>query len=62
MHRKLAIVDGTCIFAGAVNWTKQGLAKNEELMVVVEDPTIANQLEEVFSTDWSQSWLGHDQE
>ena len=59
MHRKLAIVDSTKLFAGSVNWTHNGLAKNEELMVIVEDPAIAQQLDEVFAGDWYHSWLGH---
>ena len=59
MHRKLAIVDGTRLFAGSVNWTHNGLAKNEELMVIVEDPAIAKQLDKVFAGDWYHSWLGH---
>ena len=59
MHRKLAIVDGVRLFAGLVNWTHNGLAKNEELMVIVEDPAIAQPLDEVFAGEWYHSWLGH---
>jgi len=62
MHRKLAIVDGTKLFAGSVNWTHNGLARNEELMLLVEDPEIAKKLDEIFAGDWSQSWLGHQRE
>jgi len=59
MHRKLAIVDGERFFAGSVNWSYNGLAKNEELMLIVVDPPIAKKLDEIFSEDWYQSWLGH---
>lgn len=59
MHRKLAIVDGKQLFAGSVNWSYNGLARNEELMLLVEDPEIARKLDEIFATDWYQSWLGH---
>ncbi len=59
MHRKLAIVDRTKFFAGSVNWTHNGLANNEELMLIVEDPKVAQQLDEVFDGDWAQAWLGH---
>ena len=59
MHRKLAIVDGVKCFAGSVNWTHNGLAKNEELMLLVEDPHVAKKLDEVFAGDWYHSWLGH---
>ena len=59
MHRKLAIVDGKRLFAGSVNWSYNGLARNEELMLLVEDPEIARKLDEIFSEDWYQSWLGH---
>ena len=62
MHRKLAIVDGTKLFAGSVNWTSNGLARNEELMLLIEDPVIAKQLDDIFAGDWYQSWLGHDEE
>lgn len=59
MHRKLAIVDGERFFAGSVNWSYNGLARNEELMLIVMDPPIAKKLDEIFSEDWYQSWLGH---
>ena len=59
MHRKLAIVDGVKLFTGSVNWTHNGLAKNEELMLIIEDPEIAKKLDEIFSSDWYHSWLGH---
>lgn len=58
MYRKLAIVDGRRLFAGSVNWTYNGLARNEELMLLVEDPSIAKKLDELFAGDWYQSWLG----
>ncbi len=62
MHRKLAIVDGKRLFAGSVNWTHNGLARNEELMLLVEDPEIARKLGETFAEDWYHSWLGHQRE
>ena len=62
MHRKLAIVDGKRLFAGSVNWSYNGLARNEELMLLVEDPEIAKKLDEIFAGDWYQSWLGHQPE
>ncbi len=58
MHRQLAIVDGERVFAGSVNWTHNGLAKNEELMLIVQDAAIAKKLDEVFAEDWNHSWLG----
>ncbi|MDP3723973.1 MAG: phospholipase D family protein [Candidatus Omnitrophota bacterium] len=62
MHRKLAIVDGKRLFAGSVNWSYNGLARNEELMLLVEDAEIARKLDEIFAGDWYQSWLGHQPE
>ena len=62
MHRKLAIVDGTKLFAGSVNWTHNGLARNEELVLIVEDPEVAKKLGETFAEDWYHSWLGHQRE
>ena len=59
MHRKLAIVDGERVFAGSVNWTRNGLAKNEELMLVVKDAELAKQLDGIFVGDWYHSWLAH---
>ena len=59
MHRKLAIVDGERFFAGSVNWSYNGLARNEELMLIVMDPPIAKKLDEIFAEDWYASWLGH---
>lgn len=51
MHRKLAIVDGTRIFAGSVNWTANGLTRNEELMLLIEDPVLVTHLQERFADD-----------
>jgi phosphatidylserine/phosphatidylglycerophosphate/cardiolipin synthase-like enzyme len=59
MHRKLAIVDGERFFAGSVNWSYNGLARNEELMLIVVDPPIAKKLDEIFAEDWYASWIGH---
>ena len=58
MHRKLAIVDGQTVVAGSVNWTANGFTRNEELMLVIEDPAIAQHLMQMFSDDWYRSWLG----
>ena len=60
MHRKLAIVDGKQILAGSVNWTANGLTKNEELLLVIEDPTVARQLAEKFDADWYHAWVGRE--
>jgi phosphatidylserine/phosphatidylglycerophosphate/cardiolipin synthase-like enzyme len=59
MHRKLAILDGTRVLAGSVNWTANGLERNEELLLVLDDPEAAQQLSELFAADWYESWLGH---
>ena len=59
MHRKLAIVDGQTLLAGSVNWTANGLTRNEELLFVIEDRPLAQRLTQVFAEDWYRSWLGH---
>lgn len=58
MHRKLAIVDSKRLFAGSVNWSYNGLARNEELMLLVEDPDLAQRLAQIFAQDWYQAWMG----
>ena len=60
MHRKLAIVDGKQILAGSVNWTANGLTKNEELLLVIEDSTVARHLAETFDADWYHAWVGRE--
>ena len=60
MHRKLAIVDGKQILAGSVNWTANGLMKNEEVFFVIDDAAVARQLAETFDTDWYHSWTGRE--
>lgn len=41
LHHKFAIVDRTTVILGSHNWTKAANQKNDETLMVIENPTIA---------------------
>jgi phosphatidylserine/phosphatidylglycerophosphate/cardiolipin synthase-like enzyme len=41
LHHKFAIIDRTTVILGSHNWTKAGNHKNDETLMVIENPTIA---------------------
>ncbi len=41
LHHKFAIFDRTTVILGSHNWTKAGNHKNDETLMVIENPTIA---------------------
>lgn len=41
LHHKFAILDRTTVILGSHNWTKAGNHKNDETLMVIENPTIA---------------------
>jgi cardiolipin synthase len=55
LHTKMMIIDGTWATVGSANFDNRSMAMNDELNVVVYDPTIATRLEEIFVEDLSES-------
>jgi len=55
MHSKIMIVDGKLVLIGSHNWSQSAMFSNREVSVVISDPQIALQLEEIFNSDWSRS-------
>lgn len=59
MHRKFAMFDKKKILLGSTNWTHNGLTRNCEINLLVDDPRAVAKIEEIFTQDWYYSYLGH---
>ncbi|HEU4344453.1 MAG TPA: cardiolipin synthase [Candidatus Binatia bacterium] len=55
MHAKTMVVDGIWATVGSTNLDNRSFALNEEINLVVYDPTIAGQLEKAFTEDLKHS-------
>ena len=55
MHSKIMIVDGEIVLIGSHNWSQSAMFSNREVSIIISDPQIALQLEEIFNSDWSRS-------
>lgn len=51
-HAKFAIIDDSVVVLGSHNWSKEGINKNREVSVVIEDSEMAAKLKEIFENDW----------
>jgi phosphatidylserine/phosphatidylglycerophosphate/cardiolipin synthase-like enzyme len=54
MHNKIMIADGTTVVAGSFNWTTRAEAKNDENLIIINDPAIAIRYTERFESLWSK--------
>lgn len=48
LHHKFAVVDRTTVILGSHNWTSAGNYKNDETLMVIDNPTIAAQYQREF--------------
>jgi len=55
MHAKLMIVDDAIVLIGSHNWSQNAMFYNRELSVVIQSPSLATQLLEIFNSDWAKS-------
>jgi len=53
MHHKFAVVDGERVLTGSYNWTTSAQTRNEENLLVIESPHLAQAFESEFSKLWT---------
>lgn len=53
MHHKFCVIDGYLLITGSFNWTKQAVNKNQENLVVMDDP----QLAELYTKEFDRMWI-----
>jgi len=55
MHDKIAIVDGNIVLTGSYNWSSTAEERNNENLLVIRDPTLAQRFEAEFQRIWRES-------
>lgn len=52
IHNKGAVVDGRAALISSMNWAHGSATENREIGLILEDPAVAGELEDVFLRDW----------
>lgn len=55
MHNKVAIIDGTIVITGSYNWSWSAEHENNENLIIIKDPTIAEKYEQIFQQIYMRS-------
>lgn len=55
MHDKIAVVDSEVILTGSFNWTESARSSNNENLIAISDPTLAQTYESQFQAIWNES-------
>jgi len=55
MHHKFMVIDGHTVMTGSYNWTRSAETRNEENIIAVDDPLLANRFSEEFERIWKLS-------
>jgi len=55
MHHKFMVVDGQTVLTGSYNWTRSAETRNEENLVVLDDPFLAGRFTKEFDRIWNIS-------
>ena len=59
IHAKLIRVDGSTVFIGSQNLSRQSLTYNRELGIVTDNPRIVAGTGHTFSADFAKHWSAH---
>ena len=54
MHHKFAVVDRRVVTTGSFNWTRSANERNQENVVVTDDPRLVVQFQDEFDRLWSE--------
>jgi len=55
MHMKVAIIDDMIVITGSYNWSWSAEHSNNENLIIIKDPTIAEKYEQVFQQIYASS-------
>nr|BAL56410.1 phospholipase D/transphosphatidylase [uncultured Acetothermia bacterium]BAL59492.1 phospholipase D/transphosphatidylase [Candidatus Acetothermum autotrophicum] len=53
MHHKFAVIDGRWVITGSYNWTTSAQTRNEENLLLIESPELAQAFEGEFQKLWA---------
>ncbi len=56
MHNKFAIVDGSTIITGSYNWTKSAYQRNDENLLIMHRPDVAQRYKQRFAGLWMREF------
>jgi len=59
LHHKFAILDSTTIIIGSHNWSQAANNKNDEALLIIENPTVTAHFQREFERLYHQSQQGH---
>ncbi len=58
MHNKFAVIDSKILITGSFNWTAGAEHKNEENLLILDDPTVVKKYAERFEYLWQKGRKG----
>ena len=58
IHAKGVVVDGDRALVGSLNWNRESVQSNREVLVLLEGEAVAGYYEQVFEADWSAGQSG----
>ena len=56
MHNKFAVIDGALVLTGSYNWTKSAYERNDENLVCIRRPEIAQRYKHRFRYFWTHAF------
>jgi len=56
MHNKFAIIDGSTIITGSYNWTKSAYQRNDENLLIIHRPDVAQRYKQRFAGLWMREF------
>ncbi|KAI4877048.1 hypothetical protein NFI96_011305, partial [Prochilodus magdalenae] len=59
MHHKFALLDGTKLITGSLNWTATGIQSNKENLIVTEDLELVGPFQDEFRRLWEANDPAH---
>ena len=58
LHHKFGVVDGETVITGSHNWSAAANSKNDETILIIQNPTVAAHFTREFDRLYSQAMLG----
>ncbi|XP_032896662.1 mitochondrial cardiolipin hydrolase [Amblyraja radiata] len=54
MHHKFALIDGSILITGSLNWSAQAIFRNKENVIIIKDADIVKAFTEEFERLWNE--------
>ncbi len=59
MHHKYVVRDGTAVWSGSMNWTLDSFTRQENAVLTLESPAVAQAFARNFEQLWTRGAIGH---